>query len=65
MIAKKNNIVLDPPSGSDEIKIDFWSNGKRIQVKGRTKSICSEDKIGVEVKGSHGRIPQRLYKKNS
>ena len=64
-IAKKNNIVLDPPSGSDEIKIDFWSNGKRIQVKGRTKSICSEDKIGVEVKGSHGRIPQRLYKKNS
>ena len=48
----------------EKIKVDFIApNGKKIQVKGRTKTLCNENIIGVEVKGSHGRIPQRLYKK--
>lgn len=65
-IAKKQNIKLRPASGSDEIKIDHvLNNGKTIQVKGRTKSLCTSDTVGVEVKGSHGRIPQRLYKEGS
>ena len=65
-IAKKNHIQLREGVGPKEIKIDFVSsNGKTIQVKGRTKSISDEENICVEVKGSHGRIPQRLYKKGA
>lgn len=45
------------------IKVDFLTeDGKRIQVKGITRSITKFPQLGVEVKGSHGRIPQRLYK---
>ena len=66
---KKRGIVLFdvPPERKtrEKIKIDFIDgNNKKIQVKGRTKSLCKGKIIGVEVKGSHGRIPQRLYKKS-
>jgi hypothetical protein len=46
-------------------KVDHvLKNEKKIQVKGRTKSLCKDDQIGVEIKGSHGRIPERLYRKD-
>ncbi len=66
--AKELGIHLKEPndehSTRTRIKVDFIdTQGRRIQVKGRTKSLCSKNTIGVEVKGSHGRIPQRLYKK--
>lgn len=65
-LAKANNIKFRNASGQNEIKLDHvLDNGKRIQVKGRTKSLCKNDTVGVEVKGSHNRIPQRLYKKRS
>jgi len=65
-IAKKKKIKFRQASGPNEIKIDYvLNNGKTIQVKGRTKSLCNDDIIGVEVKGSHRRIPQRLYKKGA
>ncbi|MGY4884440.1 MAG: hypothetical protein ACP5NZ_02565 [Nanobdellota archaeon] len=66
--AKKESIKITEPDKSfktrTRIKVDFISqNGKKLQVKGRTRSISNGTKIGVEVKGSHGRIPQRLYKR--
>lgn len=66
--AKKQGIQLYEPDSNSEsrirIKVDFvLPDGRLIQVKGRTKSLCRGDIIGVEVKGSHGRIPQRLYKR--
>src|SRR4030042_630246 len=66
--AKEKGIVLIEP-GKDNttrarIKVDFFlKDGRKLQVKGRTKSLCKNGIIGVEVKGSHGRIPQRLYKR--
>jgi len=65
---KKEGINLKEPDktakGRGRIKVDFILPDKRtIQVKGRTKSLCKGNIIGVEVKGSHGRIPQRLYRK--
>ncbi len=66
-IAMDHNTIMREAKGKKEIKIDFVSpNGKKIQVKGITKSIT--DKKGmpcVEVKGSHGRVPERLYRKKS
>lgn len=65
-IARNNNINLRQGEGTDEIKVDYvLDDGRRIQVKGRTKSLCKDDTIGIEVKGSHGRIPQRLYRIDS
>ena len=47
----------------DKYKIDFITQtNKKIQLKGVTKSITKLPLVGVEVKGSHGRIPQRLYR---
>lgn len=67
-IAKKEGIILTDPSKEKttrtRIKVDFIGPKlQKIQVKGRTKSLSKGHKIGVEVKGSHGRIPQRLYKR--
>jgi len=66
--AKTAGIKLSEPKKEaatrTRIKVDFMlENGKKIQVKGRTKSLCEGHKVGVEVKGSHGRIPQRLYQR--
>ena len=65
-IAMSENILLRKSDPNKEIKFDFiLTNGKKLQVKGRTKSISKDSMPCVEVKGSHGRIPQRLYKKKS
>jgi len=48
----------------EKIKVDFLYKGKKIQVKGITKRLSQQETLGVEIKGSHGRTPQRLYKKN-
>jgi len=65
---KRKIKLTDVPKESktrEKIKVDFIApNGKKIQVKGRTKTLCDGKIIGVEVKGSHGRIPQRLYRKS-
>ncbi|KKU85698.1 MAG: hypothetical protein A2667_00445 [Candidatus Wildermuthbacteria bacterium RIFCSPHIGHO2_01_FULL_47_27] len=46
-------------------KVDYvLKDMKRIQVKGVTKSLCRDDKIGCETFGSHSHIPTRLYKKS-
>lgn len=65
-IAIKQNILLREAKTDKEIKFDFaLTGGKTVQVKGRTRSISREHLPCVEVKGSHGRIPQRLYKKKA
>lgn len=63
--AMKEGIKLLPVTSTTrgEVKIDFrLPDGRRIQVKGRTKGLSGPNHVGVEVKGSHGRIPQRLYR---
>ena len=60
------NKILRKADPNNEVKIDFvLPNGKKIQVKGITKSISRDGRPCIEVKSSHGRIPQRLYKKNT
>ncbi len=59
-------MLHEPPKTSktrERNKVDLiTTNGIRIQVKGITRSISKFPVVGVEIKGSHGRIPQRLYK---
>ena len=65
-LALSENILLKKAEGGRDIKIDFTlTDGRTIQVKGATKRISKPDRPCIEVKGSHGRIPQRLYKKGS
>jgi len=52
-------------------KYDFKVIGKngrevRVQVKGTSKNMCdpANEKLGVEVMGTHGRFPKRGYKKS-
>jgi len=65
---KRKILLKEVPKESktrEKIKVDFIAqNGKKVQVKGRTKTLCDGKIIGVEVKGSHGRTPQRLYRKS-
>ncbi|MBI2580713.1 hypothetical protein HYV85_02795 [Candidatus Woesearchaeota archaeon] len=68
-MARRQGVELHEPAANlatrTKIKVDFVDvNGKRIQVKGRTKTLCNGNIVGIEVKGSHGRIPQRLYRKS-
>ena len=65
-IAVDEGILLRKAGTGKEIKFDFTTpTGKTIQVKGRTKTLSKDGRPCVEVKGSHGRIPQRLYKKKA
>lgn len=65
---KCRGIVLHPPivstfSTAPGVKLDgTLDDGRKIQIKGITRSISNGRLLGVEIKGSHGRIPNRLYK---
>jgi hypothetical protein len=64
---KRRGIVLHPPkvstfSTAPGVKLDgTLEDGRKIQIKGITRSISNGRILGVEIKGSHGRIPNRLY----
>ena len=65
--ALAHGLVLHEPEKTSKTreknKVDLITpKGTRIQVKGITRSISKFPTVGVEIKGSHGRIPQRLYK---
>lgn len=65
--ASANGIRLEEPThltSRERNKVDFVVAGKRIQVKGLTRSLCRGTQLGCEIKGSHGRIPNRLYRRS-
>lgn len=65
-LAISKNILVSRAGTGKEIKVDFLlAGGKKIQVKGVTKRISNSNRMCVEVKGSHGRVPKRLYKSGS
>lgn len=66
--AKLHKIALNPGTklkGRGSNKVDYvLDNGSRIQVKGLTKGMCSDKVLGCETQCSHGRVPNRLYRRS-
>lgn len=66
--ARLHKITLNPPKklkGRGSNKVDYvLDNGSRIQVKGLTKGMCSNKFLGCETQCSHGRVPNRLYRRS-
>jgi len=66
--AEQHGINLNPPASlatRGTQKVDYLlDNGKRIQVKGLTKGMCKGDILGCETQCSHGRVPNRLYRRS-
>lgn len=67
---KKQGYLISTPTESYP-KYDFKVTNKhgkefKVQVKGTSKNMCDASKeiIGVEVMGTHGRFPERGYKKS-
>ncbi|MCM1564737.1 MAG: hypothetical protein NC238_02035 [Dehalobacter sp.] len=64
---ERRDITLLPPGVStfschSKVKVDgYLPDGRSVQIKGITQRISNGKKLGVEIKGSHGRIPKRLY----
>jgi hypothetical protein len=67
---KKLGYKTTPPVGSypkyDLAIEDKFGVKKRVQTKGTSKNMCDLKKntIGVEIMGTHGRFPNRGYKKD-
>ncbi len=57
---------IGPYSKYDLTLEDKFGVKKRIQTKGTSKNMCDLEKniIGVEIMGTHGRFPNRGYKKD-
>ena len=70
--ARLHGISLNAPKTSKSTlstrgnqKVDYvLDNGVRIQVKGLTIGMSSDQILGCETQGSHGRVPNRLYKRS-
>jgi hypothetical protein len=69
-ILKKQGCSISTPKESYP-KYDFIVKNKlgkefRVQAKGTSKNMCdaSDEKIGVEVMGTHGQFPSRGYKQS-
>lgn len=65
--AKRHGIRLNPPThlpGRGAQKVDYvLDSGTRVQVKGLTKGMSAGEFLGCETQTSHGRVPNRLYRR--